>query len=64
MFAPDQERAAREMLRVCRSGGTIGLANWTPDGYGADFFRLGAKYVPPPAGGKHLYTFLHQLGTL
>lgn len=52
------------MLRVCRSGGTIGLANWTPDGYGGDFFRLGAKYVPPPAGGKHLYTFLHQLGTL
>jgi len=50
MFAPDQERAARELLRVCRSGGTIGLANWTPGGFMGQTFILNARYVPPPAG--------------
>lgn len=50
MFAPDQEQAARELLRVCRPGGKIGLANWTPEGYLGDFFRTMGRHVPPPAG--------------
>ena len=50
MFAPDQTRAARELTRVVRSGGRIGLANWTPEGFIGDLFRLIASYVPPPAG--------------
>lgn len=50
MFAPDQEQAARELLRVCRPGGRIGLANWTPDGFIGAVFRVTAGHVPPPAG--------------
>ena len=50
MFAPDQPRAAAELLRVTRPGGTIALASWTPDGFlGAMFATVGAR-VPPPAG--------------
>jgi SAM-dependent methyltransferase len=52
MFTPDQERAAREMARVCRSGGKIGLANWTPDGFVGQLFKTIGRYVPPPAGIK------------
>ncbi len=52
MFAPDQERAARELLRVCRTGGKIGLCCWTPDGSGGQFFRIVSRYVPPPDGLK------------
>lgn len=50
MFAPEQARAAAELTRVVRSGGRIGLANWTPEGFIGDLFRLIASYVPPPAG--------------
>ncbi len=50
MFAPDQERAAAELLRVCRPGGKIGLANWTPDGLAAELFRTVGRHVPPPLG--------------
>jgi len=50
MFAPDQEQVARELLRVCRPGGKIGMTNWTPDGFLGDFFRMMGQYVPPPAG--------------
>lgn len=50
MFTPDQSRAARELLRVVRSGGRIGLANWTPEGFLGDLFRIIGRYVPPPAG--------------
>ena len=50
MFAPNQERAAAEMLRVVRSGGCIGLANWTPDGFIGELFRVVGKFVPPPPG--------------
>jgi SAM-dependent methyltransferase len=50
MFAPDQERAASELLRVVRPGGRIGLANWTPEGFLGEMFRLIATFVPPPAG--------------
>ena len=50
MFAPDQERTAAELLRVCRSGGRIGMANWVPDGWAGDLFRTTAARVPPPPG--------------
>jgi SAM-dependent methyltransferase len=50
MFAPDHEQAARELLRVTRPGGKIGLVNWTPEGFLGDFFRTMGKHVPPPAG--------------
>ncbi len=52
MFAADQQRAADELLRVCRPGGTIGMANWTPASAVGDIFRLTARYVPPPAGAR------------
>jgi ubiquinone/menaquinone biosynthesis C-methylase UbiE len=50
MFAPDHGQAAREMLRVCRLGGRIGLASWTPQGFLGELFRVVAKYVPPVPG--------------
>jgi len=50
MFAPYHERAAAELLRVTRPGGTIALASWTPDGFLGQFFRTMSKHVPPPAG--------------
>ncbi|MDO9294777.1 class I SAM-dependent methyltransferase [Bradyrhizobium sp.] len=52
MFTPDQEKAAAEMLRVCRSGGKIGLANWTPDGFIGQLFKTLGKYLPPPSGAR------------
>jgi len=52
MFAPSQERAAGELLRVCQPGGKIGLANWTPDGFVGQMFRAIGRHVPPPAGLK------------
>ena len=52
MFSPDQTSTASEMLRVCRSGGKIGLANWTPGGFIGRVFKLIGKYLPPPAGVK------------
>ena len=50
MFAPDQERTAAEMLRVCRKGGRVGMANWVPDGWAGEMFRTTAGYAPPPPG--------------
>jgi ubiquinone/menaquinone biosynthesis C-methylase UbiE len=52
MFTPDQNQAAAELLRVCKSGGKIGLANWTPDGFVGHMFKIIGKYMPPPAGVK------------
>jgi len=52
MFTPDQARAAAELARVCRSGGRIGLANWTPDGFIGQLFKAIGKHLPPPAGVK------------
>lgn len=50
MFAPDHARAAAELLRVCRPGGTVALASWTPDGFLGELFRTVGAHVPPPAG--------------
>lgn len=52
MFTPDQEKAAAEMLRVCRPAGKIGLANWTPQGFVGQMFKTLGQYLPPPAGAK------------
>ncbi|HZQ00385.1 MAG TPA: methyltransferase domain-containing protein [Reyranella sp.] len=52
MFTPDQEKAASEMLRVCKPGGRIGLANWTPEGFIGQLFKVIGKYVAPPPGLK------------
>src|SRR5947209_1866889 len=49
MFAPDHHRAAGEILRVVRPGGTVGLASWTPDGFIGEMFRVTGSYVAPPA---------------
>jgi SAM-dependent methyltransferase len=48
MFVPRPEMAAAEMIRVCRPGGRIAMANWTPDGFVGQMFRTGGKHVPPP----------------
>ena len=51
MFAPDQDRAAAELLRVCRPGGKIGMANWPPRGLvGGGMFKVIAGHAPPPPG--------------
>jgi SAM-dependent methyltransferase len=52
MFAPDQDKAAGELLRVVRPGGTIAMANWVPDGYVGGLFKTIGRYVPPHAGLK------------
>lgn len=52
MFAPNQERAAAEMLRVAKPGGRIGLSNWTPDGFIGQLFKTLGGHVPPPPGAK------------
>jgi ubiquinone/menaquinone biosynthesis C-methylase UbiE len=52
MFTPDQPQAAAELMRVCKPGGKIGLANWTPDGFIGQLFKTIGKHVPPPAGVK------------
>ena len=48
MFTPDQERAANELIRVCKPGGKIGLANWTPDGFIGQLFKIIGKHTPAP----------------
>ncbi|MFN8062227.1 MAG: class I SAM-dependent methyltransferase [Vicinamibacterales bacterium] len=50
MFSPDQQRAASELARVCRRGGRIGLANWTPEGFIGQVFKTMGRHVAPPAG--------------
>lgn len=52
MFTPNQAKAAAELARVCRPGGRIGLANWTPEGFIGQLFRTIGKHLPPPAGVK------------
>ena len=50
MFTPNPERSAAELIRVCRPGGRIGLANWTPEGFIGQMFKIVGAHVPPPAG--------------
>ena len=52
MFTPDQDKAAAELIRVCRPAGKIGLANWTPEGFVGQIFKTIGKHLPPPAGVK------------
>lgn len=52
MFTADQDKAAAELTRVCKHGGKIGLANWTPDGFIGQIFKTIGKHLPPPAGVK------------
>lgn len=52
MFTPDQDRAASELVRVCKRGGKIGLANWTPEGFIGQLFKTIGQHVPPPPGAK------------
>ena len=49
MFAPDQVKVAKELARVCRPGGRIGLANWTPEGFIGQLFKTLGRQLPPPA---------------
>jgi len=52
MFTPDQDKAAAEMTRVCKPGGKIGLANWTPESFIGQLFKTIGKYIPPAPGLK------------
>ena len=52
MFTPNQDKAAAELLRVCKPEGKIGLANWTPEGFIGQLFKTLGKHLPPPAGVK------------
>jgi ubiquinone/menaquinone biosynthesis C-methylase UbiE len=52
MFTPDQDKAARELIRVCKPGGRIGLANWTPDSFIGQVFTTIGNYIPPAASAK------------
>jgi len=52
MFTADQDKAATELLRVCKPGGKVGLANWTPEGFIGRLFKTLGKHLPPPAGVK------------
>jgi len=54
MFAPDQERAARELVRVCRRGGKIGLASWTNEGFIGQSFALTSAFSSPSGGASPL----------
>jgi ubiquinone/menaquinone biosynthesis C-methylase UbiE len=52
MFTPNQDQAASELVRVCKSGGKIGLANWTPESFIGQVFKMIGKYIPPAPGVK------------
>ena len=62
MFTPDQDRAASELMRVCRPGGRIGLANWTPGGFVGQMFKIIGRHVPPAAGVRSPARWGTELG--
>jgi SAM-dependent methyltransferase len=62
MFTPDQDRAASELLRVCRSGGKIGLANWTPEGFIGAVVQ-DARKIPAAAGRREIARSVGHAGT-
>ena len=62
MFAPNQEQVARELLRVCRPGGKIGMTNWTPEGFVGELFRTTGRHVPPPPGLKPVFRWGTEAG--
>lgn len=62
MFAPNQEQVARELLRVCRPDGKIGMVNWTPEGFVGELFRVTAQYAPPPPGLKPVFRWGTEAG--
>ena len=62
--AADQEKAAAELIRVCRQGGRIGLANWTPDGFAGELFRTFGRYVPPPPGLRSPALWVRNKGSM
>lgn len=66
MFAPNHDKAAREMIRVTRPGGTIALASWTPEGFLGALFRTVAQFAPPPAGlaSPMLWGTAHHVASL
>jgi SAM-dependent methyltransferase len=51
MFAPEHERAARELVRVCRAGGRVAMTTWVNDGFAAGLFKLNGTFLPPPPAG-------------
>jgi len=51
MFAPDHERAAGELVRVCRAGGRVAMTTWVNAGYAAGLFKLSGTFLPPPPAG-------------
>ena len=72
MFAPNQSKAASELVRVSKPGGRIGLANWTPNGFIGQLFKVIGAHVPPPAGldsparwgvPAHLAEWFHESAT-
>ena len=63
MFAPDQPKAAAELLRVVKPGGRIGMANWTPDGAVGKMFKTIAKHAPPPPGRRLAAALGHRGAT-
>lgn len=50
MFTPNQSQAASELIRVCKTGGKIGMANWTPEGFIGELFKIIGQYIAPPTG--------------
>jgi hypothetical protein len=51
MFAPDHERTAAELVRVCRPGGRVAMTTWVTDGYAGEIFKLTGSFLPPPPAG-------------
>jgi hypothetical protein len=64
MFTPNQTQSAQEMFRVCRTGGKIGLANWTPTGFIGQLFKTVGQYIPNPLPSPALWGTPEHLDSL